>query len=544
MADSFHFSVNIISRGKGKSAVASAAYISGEKIKNEWDGVTHDYTKKQGVISKEIFLPDHAPKEYKDRKTLWNSVELFEKNSNAQLARNFIISLPKELNIEENKKMIEEYVQNNFVKEGMIVDLAIHDESREGNQNIHAHIMTIVRPINEDGTWGQKSKKEYILDEKGEKILNKNGKPKTRKVELTTWNDKGNVEKWRENFSDLCNKYLERAGAEKRVDHRSFKRQGIKQIPTIHLGASASAMERKGIRTEKGDINREIKKQNELLKNIGNEIKKISSWLAGFKDKLKESYREYKDQSKKQIENESGLFNLYEYLSFYQEMQENNRAELSFYGKRNKAIYDLKRYAGGINYLRENKIKTISDLQGHINNLRCKNSEIYKTIKENSQKIEDINKCLAYAKTVRKTKATYQEYESKKIFKESFYKNNQKEIDQHIRARSLIEKISGKKNLREKEWLGEIKNLEDEISKLNTESEKIRERYKEINHIKYAVEVVNEEYGIDLSIEIDKAIKRGEKESIIEKIKEYKQDSDSFNKNRQMTKDYYKNQER
>lgn len=544
MADSFHFSVNIISRGKGKSAVASAAYISGEKIKNEWDGVTHDYTKKQGVISKEIFLPDHAPKEYKDRKTLWNSVELFEKNSNAQLARNFIISLPKELSIEENKKMLEEYIQTNFVKEGMIVDLAIHDESREGNQNIHAHIMTIVRPINEDGTWGQKSKKEYILDEKGEKILNKNGKPKTRKIELTTWNDKGNVEKWRENFSDLCNEYLVKNKIEKRVDHRSFKRQGIKQIPTIHLGASASAMERKGIRTEKGDINREIKKQNELLKNIGNEIKKITSWLAGFKDKLKESYREYKDQSKKQIENESGLFNLYEYLSFYQEMQENNRAGLSFYGKRNKAIYDLKRYASGINYLRENKIKTISDLQGHINNIRSKNSEIYKTIKENSQKIENLNKCLAYAKTVRKTKATYQEYESKKIFKESFYKNNQKEIDQHIRARNLIEKISGKKNLREKEWLGEIKNLEDEISKLNTESEKIRERYKEINHIKYAVEVVNEEYGIDLSIEIDKAIKRGEKESIIEKIKEYKQDSDSFNKKRQMTKDYYKNQER
>ena len=544
MVDSFHFSVNIISRGKGKSAVASAAYISGEKIKNEWDGVTHDYTKKQGVISKEIFLPDHAPEEYKDRKTLWNSVELFEKNSNAQLARNFIISLPKELSIEENNKMIEEYIQNNFVKEGMIVDLAIHDESREGNQNIHAHIMTIVRPINEDGTWGQKSKKEYILDEKGEKVLNKNGKPKTRKVELTTWNDKGNVEKWRKNFSDICNEYLAKNNIEKRVDHRSFKRQGIKQIPTIHLGASASAMERKGIRTEKGDINREIKKQNELLKNIGNEIKKITSWLAGFKDKLKESYKEYKDQSKKQIENESGLFNLYEYLSFYQEMQENNRAELSFYGKRNKAIYDLKRYASGINYLRENNIKTVSDLQGHINNLRSKNSEIYKTIKENSQKIENLNKCLAYAKTVRKTKATYQEYESKKIFKESFYKNNQKEIDQHIRARNLIEKISGKKNLREKEWLGEIKNLENEISKLNIESEKIRERYKEINHIKYAVEVVNGEYGIDLSIEIDKAIKRGEKESIIEKIKEYKQDSDSFNKKRQSTKDYYKNQER
>ena len=544
MADSFHFSVNIISRGKGKSAVASAAYISGEKIKNEWDGVTHDYTRKEKVLVKNIILPDHIPKEFNDRSTLWNKVEMAEKNSNAQLARQFIIGLPKELSLSENKNLVERFIKENLTSQGMIVDYAIHDESQDKNGNIHCHIMTIMRHINEKGEFLAKSKKEYILDEKGEKILNKNGKPKTRKVELTTWNDKGNVEKWRENFSDLCNEYLAKNKIEKRVDHRSFKRQGIKQIPTIHLGASASAMERKGIRTEKGDINREIKKQNELLKNIGNEIKKITSWLAGFKDKLKESYREYKDQSKKQIENESGLFNLYEYLSFYQEMQENNRAELSFYGKRNKAIYDLKRYASGINYLRENKIKTISDLQGHINTLRSKNSEIYKTIKENSQKIEDLNKCLAYAKTVRKTKATYQEYESKKIFKESFYKNNQKEIDQHIRARNLIEKISGKKNLREKEWLGEIKNLEDEISKLNTESEKIRERYKEINHIKYAVEVVNKEYGIDLSIEIDKAIKRGEKESIIEKIKEYKQDSDSFNKKRQMTKDYYKNQER
>ncbi|HEN9025895.1 TPA: MobA/MobL family protein [Streptococcus agalactiae] len=544
MADSFHFSVNIISRGKGKSAVASAAYISGEKIKNEWDGVTHDYTRKEKVLVKNIILPDHIPKEFNDRSTLWNKVEMTEKNYNAQLARQFIIGLPKELSLSENKNLVERFIKENLTSQGMIVDYAIHDESQDKNGNIHCHIMTIMRPINEKGEFLAKSKKEYILDEKGEKVLNKNGKPKTRKVELTTWNDKGNVEKWRGNFSDLCNEYLAKNNIEKRVDHRSFKRQGIKQIPTIHLGASASAMERKGIRTEKGDINREIKKQNELLKNIGNEIKKITSWLAGFKDKLKESYREYKDQSKKQIENESGLFNLYEYLSFYQEMQENNRVELSFYGKRNKAIYDLKRYASGINYLRENKIKTISDLQGHINTLRSKKSGIYKTIKENSQKIEDLNKCLAYTKTVRKTKATYQEYESKKIFKESFYKNNQKEIDQHIRARNLIGKISGKKNLREKEWLGEIKNLEDEISKLNTESEKIRERYKEINHIKYAVEVVNREYGIDLSIEIDKAIKRGEKESIIEKIKEYKQDSDSFNKKRQMTKDYYKNQER
>ncbi|MFQ8697966.1 MAG: MobQ family relaxase [Peptoniphilus harei] len=542
---SLHTHVDIVARSKGHSVIAKAAYNARDKLQDEYYGKTHDYSKKEDLVFSKIFLPEHIPKEFSNREYLWNEVEKIEKSKNSQLARNLLFTLPRELNEQDRIKLISEFIEENFTSKGMIADCNIHNPmASDHEEQPHAHILLTLREIDEKGNWKPKCRKEYILDEKGEKILNKNGKPKTRKVELTTWNDKGNVEKWRENFSDLCNEYLAKNKIEKRVDHRSFKRQGIKQIPTIHLGASASAMERKGIRTEKGDINREIKKQNELLKNIGNEIKKITSWLAGFKDKLKESYKEYKDQSKKQIENESGLFNLYEYLSFYQEMQENNRAELSFYGKRNKAIYDLKRYASGINYLRENKIKTISDLQGHINNLRSKNSEIYKTIKENSQKIEDLNKCLAYAKTVRKTKATYQEYESKKIFKESFYKNNQKEIDQHIRARTLIEKISGKKNLREKEWIGEIKNLEDEISKLNTESEKIRERYKEINHIKYAVEVVNKEYGIDLSIEIDKAIKRGEKESIIEKIKEYKQDSDSFNKKRQSTKDYYKNQER
>lgn len=209
MADSFHFSIDIISRGKGKSAVASTAYISGEKIKNEWDGITHDYTRKERVLHKDILLPQNIPKEFKDRSYLWNLVELNEKASNSQLARQFIITLPKELSLEENKKLIEDFINNNLVKEGMIVDYAIHDEISKGNENIHAHILAM-RPINEKGEWQAKSKKEYILDEKGEKVLGKNGKHKTRKVELTTWNDKGNAEKWRESFSNLCNSCLEK----------------------------------------------------------------------------------------------------------------------------------------------------------------------------------------------------------------------------------------------------------------------------------------------------------------------------------------------
>ncbi len=415
MADSFHFSVSIISRGKGKSAVASSAYIAGEKIKNEWDGVTHDYTKKQGVIHKKIFLPEHAPKEFSDRTTLWNSVELFEKNSNAQLARNFIIALPKELSLEENKKLISEFIETNFTDEGMIADLAIHDESQDGNNNIHAHIMTIVRPLNEDGTWGQKSKKEYMLDENSEKILGKNGKPKTRKVELTNWNDRGNVEKWRESFSNLCNRYLQENEIDKKVDHRSFKRQAVKQIPTIHLGAAASALERKGIRTEKGDINREIKKQNQLLKAIGEEIRKITGWLSDFKDRLKTAYQEHKEETKLSVENESGLFNLYEYLSFYQEMQEMKRTTLSPYAKRNKTLYDLKKYANGVLYLRSNNLRTVSELQSHISELRTENNQIFKSVKEKTQRIENLNKCFGYAETIKATQKTFTEWQNKRI---------------------------------------------------------------------------------------------------------------------------------
>lgn len=153
MADSFHFSISMISRGKSKSAVASAAYISCEKLTNEWDGVTHDYHNKKGLLHSEIFLSENVPKEFQDRSFLWNSVELNEKASNAQLARNFIIALPKELSVEENKKLITNFIQENFVSKGMIVDLAIHNESNEENNNIHAHIMTTLRPINEKGEW-------------------------------------------------------------------------------------------------------------------------------------------------------------------------------------------------------------------------------------------------------------------------------------------------------------------------------------------------------------------------------------------------------
>jgi ATP-dependent exoDNAse (exonuclease V) alpha subunit len=152
----YHLSIKIISRGKGKSAVAAAAYRAGEKITNEYDGITHDFTRKSGVAHTTILLPENAPMDYQDRAVLWNAVEKIEKAKNSQLAREIEIALPVELSLLQNKSLVREYVKRNFVEHGMCADVCIHDT---GNGNPHAHIMLTMRPISEDGTWGAKSKK-------------------------------------------------------------------------------------------------------------------------------------------------------------------------------------------------------------------------------------------------------------------------------------------------------------------------------------------------------------------------------------------------
>ena len=157
----YHCSIKVISRGKGKSAVAAAAYRAGEKITNEFDGMTHDYTHKGGVVHTEILLPDHAPAGYTDRAVLWNEVEKIEKAKNAQLAREIEISMPRELTREQSISLVREYVKRHFVAAGMCADVCLHDT---GGGNPHAHIMLTMRPFDECGEWGAKQKKEYILD--------------------------------------------------------------------------------------------------------------------------------------------------------------------------------------------------------------------------------------------------------------------------------------------------------------------------------------------------------------------------------------------
>lgn len=208
----YHCHCKIISRGQGRSAVGAAAYRSGEKLKNEYDGIEHDYTKKGGVAYSEIMLCENAPKEYQDRATLWNAVEQAEKGSRAQLAREYEVALPVELSREEQIQLVRDFAKENFVDKGMCVDFSIHDKE-DGNP--HAHIMLTTRPIEKDGTWGAKATNEYVLDKNGERILQKIDKQNRKiykrvKIETTDWNTKEFLQRSRESWAEKVNQELEK----------------------------------------------------------------------------------------------------------------------------------------------------------------------------------------------------------------------------------------------------------------------------------------------------------------------------------------------
>ena len=273
--DFCHIPISIIKRSAGRSAVAAAAYRSGTKLTNEWDGMTHDYTRKGGIVHAEIMLPAYAPPEFADRSILWNSVEQIEKARDSQLAREIEAALPRELSGEQQLALVRAYVKDNFVDKGMCADFAIHDK---GTGNPHVHIMLTLRPLKENGQWGAKCRKAYDLDENGQRIPDGKGGWKNHREDTTDWNDKGNVEIWRAAWAACTNRALEAAGHPALVDHRSYKRQGIDKIPSVHLGPAASQMEKRGIRTDKGEVNRQIAADNKLLKEIKARITRLYNW--------------------------------------------------------------------------------------------------------------------------------------------------------------------------------------------------------------------------------------------------------------------------
>ena len=274
-----HFDVKIIQRSKRQSAVASAAYQSGERLFSEYDQKQKYYSHKSEVVHTEIMLPPHAPPEYADRNTLWNAAEAIEKQWNSQLARRLVLAIPRDIPPAQQADLIRDYCREFFVSKGMIADFAIHDK---GDGNPHAHILFTMRGMDEQGRWLPKSRKVYDLDENGERIRLPSGNWKSHKEDTVDWNDQKYGEIWRQAWQDTANRYLEAIGSPERLNLKSYERQGIDKIPTVHMGPAVSYLERKGIQTNIGNLNRDIKAANSLMQSIRQMVRSLNAYFASF----------------------------------------------------------------------------------------------------------------------------------------------------------------------------------------------------------------------------------------------------------------------
>lgn len=277
----FYFSASVISRGKNQSAVASASYRSGESLYSELDMETKSYGNRSVQPETFISAPKHAPEWVFNREILWNEVEYQENKANSRLAREIKLALPVELNNDLQRELLEEYVSENFVERGMVADVSIH---RDVTHNPHAHIMLTVRPFNEDGSWGSKQKREYLKDEKGNFILDDNGKKKFKKIELTDWDSKQTLVEWRKNLAEKINEYYKENGIKEEVSHESYEKQGLDKIPKHRLERKEYQIEKKERqlaekegreykpKTTFAQLNYEIEKANEEIKTLNQKV--------------------------------------------------------------------------------------------------------------------------------------------------------------------------------------------------------------------------------------------------------------------------------
>jgi ATP-dependent exoDNAse (exonuclease V) alpha subunit len=230
-------------RDGGKSAIAASAYRSGEPLFDEQEQTIYDYTGKEDVIWTALRLPDNAPDWAKSlsREALWNKVEARETRINSQLARDCIVSLPRELNRAQQIALLEDFVRQEFTSKGMIADIALHDKlASDGHSQPHGHIMLTLRELGSEG------------------FSNKN----------RDWNKRAMLQSWRDAWEDCTNRHLAAAGRPERLSLKSYEERGMDRIPQEYLGPRLSKLEKRGIRTEKGDRNRWVRAQNRAREAI------------------------------------------------------------------------------------------------------------------------------------------------------------------------------------------------------------------------------------------------------------------------------------
>lgn len=248
----YHLSVKPISRSAGRSATAAAAYRAGCEIVDQRTGEIHDYTRKRGVKSADIVLPDGAPTWATNRAKLWNAAELAEKRKDACVAREFEVALPFELSPAERRQLALDFAKDMANREGCAVDVAIHAPTKKGdNRNHHAHILRTTRRVEANGLGAK-------LD-----------------TEQANRKRKDDIEAVRARWAELTNVHLERAGHAARVDQRTLEEQGQSRLPTQHLGPFVAALEARGIKTDLGNLNRARAEKNKSIEADAIELKSL-----------------------------------------------------------------------------------------------------------------------------------------------------------------------------------------------------------------------------------------------------------------------------
>ena len=470
----YHFHVEQIKRSAGQSVIAAAAYRAGEKLYSEYYGEANDFTRKGGVLHKEIMLPPNAPAEYSDRLTLWNTVEKVEKNKKAQLAYSFDIALQNELTMDENIALAQRFVQEHFVSKGMIADLAVHEPDKEnGIPNPHFHVLTTMRPLNPDGTWGNKQRREYALNENGERIRDEKGEYVFNAVHTTDWHEPETLEHWREAWCRMVNTEFEKKGITARIDHRSYEAQGIEQIPTIHEGPLVQKMEKRGIRTQKGDLNRWIKATNRLIAAIKKKLKSLMEWIAAVKEELEKAKEP----------------DLADYLIQYHDMR-----NAGAWSQKAKAG-NLKKLAAAYSFLKANQIFTVEELERQTHELSAAVDGLAAQSKANTARIKQLDSMITFAEHIRRIQPIIDEMNAIhwKGRREKFQAAHQSDIDLYYTSQRILKEKHGVKKIDISGWKKEQAALRHEEEERTAQYKSLREKLDQMLNVKYWVETARHE---------------------------------------------------
>ena len=451
-----HFDITITQRSKGQSAVAGAAYQSGEKLFSEYDQKTKNYSGKRGILYTEIMLPSHAPPEYANRETLWNSVEAAEKQWNAQLARRFVLALPKEVPPEQYPQMVRDYCEKQFVSKGMVADFAIHDPAPPGH-NVHCHVMLTLR---------------------AERIRLPSGNWKSHKEDTVDWNDQKYAEIWR---------------------------QGLDVIPTVHMGPAVVQMERRGIQTNIGNLNRDIKAANQMLSAIRKTIRGLLDWIEELIQSEKESLKE-----------EAASTDLGVLLNDYLNQRKAERSDWSWSGQQKGDLKDLKDVARAVVYLQQHKIATLEQLNTVLSGIKQKASQARTGMRKAEKRMRDIAGIQNAVAVCQEQKPVHDKYLKTgwKKRQAAFAESHQEELKAYNKAYRYLKAQHVDLNVNLDALEAEYSKLQADHAAFARQLEQVQAELKPLNEIRYWVGQV---LGAEQVESLDNAVG---KQSVVEQLRQ------------------------